>query len=140
MQKRRLRIFPDTNLFIASAKSGITKSTALIFKLCFSEEIELVGNSVLLEEYRRYKEYLGRSGSILLEVIEEKIRLVEPDIHSVEICKKFMPKNEFADIYHASTCLKADAILITNDKHFDEIKKRRVIQIWSIKEAIENLL
>ena len=46
-----MRVFPDTNVFISAAKSGITKSTALIFKLCFDESIELIGNSVLLEEY-----------------------------------------------------------------------------------------
>jgi len=140
LQKRKLRVFPDTNLFISSAKSGITKSTALMFKLCFSEEIELIGNSILLEEFKKYEELLGKSGKILLEIIRDRIQLIEPDYENIETCKMFMPEDEFADLYHASTCLKAEAIMITNDRHFDKIKKAELIRVWSISEAIRNLL
>ena len=40
----------------------------------------------------------------------------------------------------ASTCLKAEAVMITNDKHFDKIKKAGLIRVWSISEAIRELL
>ncbi len=140
MPKRRLRVLPDTNLFISSAKSGITESTALIFKLCFSEEIELIGNSVLIGEFERYEKVLGRSGRILLEIIKSKIKLIEPDKESLEICREFMPENEYADLYHAATCLKANAVIITNDKHFDRVKERGLIKVWNISEAIQKLL
>jgi len=140
LPKRSLRLFPDTNLFIAAAKSGITKSTALIFKICFDDSIELIGNSILLEEFERYQDLVGRSGRVLLEIIKNKIKLFEPDLEHLEACKPYFPENEFADLYHAATCLKAKATIITNDKHFDKIKKKGLIDVWSISEAIERLL
>jgi len=127
-------------LFIAAAKSGITKSTALIFKICFDDSIELIGNSILLEEFERYQDLVGRSGRVLLEIIKNKIKLFEPDLEHLEACKPYFPENEFADLYHAATCLKAKATIITNDKHFDKIKKKGLIDVWSISEAIERLL
>ena len=140
MPKRRLRLFPDTNLFIAAAKSGITKSTALIFKICFDDSIELIGNSILLEEFEKYQDLVGRSGKILLEIIKSKIKIFDPDKEHLEACKPYFPENEFADLYHAATCLKAKATIITNDKHFDKIKEKGLIDVWSISEATERLL
>ncbi len=136
---KKLKVLPDTNLFISAAKSGITKSTALIFKLCFDEAIELVGNSVLLEEYERYTELTGKSGRILLEIIRNRMRIEEPDRESIELCKPYIPEGEYADLYHAASCLKAKAVLITNDRGFEKIKKAGLIRVWSISEAIENL-
>ncbi|AIY89148.1 hypothetical protein GACE_2262 [Geoglobus acetivorans] len=44
-----------------------------MFRLCFSEEIELIGNSILLEEFKKYEKLLGKSGRILLEIIRGRI-------------------------------------------------------------------
>ena len=41
------------------------------------------------------------------------------------------------DIYHAATCLQEGAVLITNDRHFDRINDEKIIEVWSISEAIE---
>ncbi len=51
-----------------------------------------------------------------------------------------MPGTETADIYHAATCLKTGSILITNDKDFQELNKHRIIEVWSITEAIRKLI
>ena len=40
---------------------------------------------------------------------------------------------------HAATCLQADAIIVTNDKHFNKMKEAEVITIWSISEALIEL-
>jgi hypothetical protein len=45
----------------------------------------------------------------------------------------------FADMIHAATCFGADAILITEDKHFNKIKKSKLIEVWSKAEAIRRL-
>ena len=58
----------DTNVFIAAFKSGWTKTTELLLELLMNPEYELVGNSVLLEEYRRW----------LLRLIMEDPALQEP--------------------------------------------------------------
>ena len=138
--EKTIRVLPDTNLFIAASKSGITKSTALIFKLCFDPSIGLIGNSILADEFERYENLVGRSGKILLEIVKERIKVVEPDSTSIEKCKPYIPEKEFADLYHAATCLQTGAILITNDRHFDKIKEEGIIEVWSISEAIARLL
>ncbi|GEM_PF-4903421 len=48
-----------TNVFIAAFKSGWIKTTELLLELLTNPEYELVGNSVLLEEYRRWALKLG---------------------------------------------------------------------------------
>jgi hypothetical protein len=40
----------------------------------------------------------------------------------------------------AAACLQEGAVLITNDRHFDRIKKDEVIEVWGISDAIERLL
>jgi predicted nucleic acid-binding protein len=47
---------------------------------------------------------------------------------------------ELADAVHAATCLQSNAVLISNDKHFDKIRDMRIIEVWKISEAIEKLL
>ena len=44
------------------------------------------------------------------------------------------------DVVHAATCLYLDAVLITNDKHFDRIKVNGLIEVWSNTKAIKRLL
>ena len=44
----------DTNVFIAAFKSGYTKTTRLILRFLVDPSIELIANSVLLEEYRSW--------------------------------------------------------------------------------------
>jgi len=69
-----------------------------------------------------------------------KVTLIEPTKEHLEECKPYIHKDELADLYHAATCLKANAILITNDKHFDKIKKAGIIEVWSISRAIKEIL
>jgi len=49
----------ETNVFIAAFKSGRTKTTELLLELLTNKDYELVGNSVLLEEYRKWAQKLG---------------------------------------------------------------------------------
>jgi len=55
-------------------------------------------------------------------------------------CAVFFPESELADMIHAACCLSTEAILITNDRHFDRIKENGLITVWNIVEAIKNLL
>jgi predicted nucleic acid-binding protein len=63
-----------------------------------------------------------------------------PSEEYVSDCKQYFPKNEMADAVHAATCLQSNAVLISNDKHFDKIRKLKIIEVWKISEAIEKLL
>lgn len=58
----------------------------------------------------------------------------------MDIVKSFFPETESADIYHAATCLKTNCILITNDKDFLGLKRAKLVEIWTISEAIRKLL
>ena len=137
----------DTNVFIAAFKSGWTKTTELLLELLTSPEYELVGNSVLLEEYRRWALRLGMEDPALQELamtlyslLKDKMRIVEPDKEHLEACKPYFPESERADLYHAATCLKTGAILISNDRHFDEIRRAKIIEVLRTSEAIRRTL
>ena len=56
-----------TNVFIAAFKSGWTKTTELILELLTNKDYELVGNPVLLEEYRKWAQKLGSENPALQE-------------------------------------------------------------------------
>jgi len=40
----------------------------------------------------------------------------------------------------AATCFKENVILITNDNDFKKVKEEGIIKIWSVSEAIRNLM
>jgi len=84
----------DTNVFIAAAKRGWTRTTDLVLRLVDGEE-DLIANEALIGEYRKYASELGDYGQLL-----------------------------------------AGGILISNDRHFDKIKEARIIEVWTISEAI----
>ena len=91
----------DTNVFIAAFKSGWTKTTELLT----SPEYELVGNSVLLEEYRRWAfrlivedPALQEPAMTLYSLLKNKIRIMEPDKEHLEACKPYFPESEKADL------------------------------------------
>ena len=91
----------DTNVFIAAFKSGWTKTTELLLELLTSPEYELVGNSVLLEEYRRWALRLGMEDPTLQEpamtlysLLKERMKLVEPDKEHLEACASYFPESE----------------------------------------------
>jgi predicted nucleic acid-binding protein len=69
----------------------------------------------------------------------DRMNTINPEERYVEICRSYFPKDEYSDIIHAATCLQTGAILITNDKHFDRVKEKRIIKVWSIAEAIEEI-
>ena len=106
-------------------------------------QLSLLETAFCWKSLRSTKTWLAdlvRFYKILLEIIKSKIRIFDPDKEHLEACKPYFPENEFADLYHAATCLKAKATIITNDKHFDKIKEKGLIDVWSISEAIERLL
>jgi len=137
----------DTNVFIAAFKSGWTKTTKLLLELLSNPEYELVGNSVLLEEYKRWAlrlsmedPVLQEPATILYSLLKNRMRIVEPDREHLEVCMPYFPESEKADLYHAATCLKTDASLISNDKHFDEIRRAGLIRVLKTGEAIREIL
>ncbi len=144
---RRKRYMIDTNVFIAAFKSGYTATTKLLLELIFDDSIELVGDDVLIKEYEKWFNIITAKyteikdlATLLLTLILSRIKVVEPEPSHMEKVKKYIPETEEADAYHAATCLKTGATLITNDRDFQELKKNKIINVWTITEAIRNIL
>lgn len=127
----------DTNVFISAVKGGWTKTTDLLLYLLTNPDFEIVANDVLIAEYEKYAERFEAEG--FFEFLKSRVNIVNPSGDEIEVCKQYFPEKELADAVHAATCLKAKAVLITNDRDFEKIKKAGLIRVWSISEAIENL-
>lgn len=145
MQKKSFMV--DTNVFIAAFKSGYTTTTKLLQKLLSDPNVNLVVDDILLKEYEKWFEILAlkipeikEQAKLLFSIIKAKAKLQIPDRESIERVKPYLPEGELADIYHAATCLKTNSILITNDKDFQDLQKAGIIKIWSISDAIKEIL
>jgi len=71
--------------------------------------------------------------------MKEKCKDVEPDEEQIKRCKQYF-ESCYADMIHAATCLKSGAAILTNDKHFAEIGKSELIEVWDISYAITHIL
>jgi predicted nucleic acid-binding protein len=127
----------DSNLFIAAVRSGWTKSSELLSAL-LDGSAELVANKALLAEYEKYAQQL--EAEYIFLYLKSRIILISVSDEEIQRCKRFFPESQFSDAVHAATCLQSGALLITNDKHFDKIKDDGLIRVWTISEAIRNLL
>jgi predicted nucleic acid-binding protein len=134
---RSSRYLLDNNVFIAAVKRRWTKSTELIYYLLDSSA-ELFANELLILEYEKYAKTLGTYE--FLDYLKKTLIQVNPSQEEIDTCAAFFPESELSDIVHAATCLYTDAVLITNDHHFDEIKKAGIIEVWSSTKAIKRLL
>ena len=89
-------------------------------------------------EYEKYANTLGTF--VLLDYLKKAVIQVNPSQEEIDTCAPFFPESELSDIVHAATCLYADAVLITNDNHFNKIKTAELIEVWSNTKAIKRLL
>jgi predicted nucleic acid-binding protein len=144
------RFVVDTNVFVAAIRpfsrsrrkaSMGTRSLALLLRLINDADVELFANLLLLDEYKRLGEELDSETSdlILGQLTARTHEVGGLDERAVARCRPYLPPREDADVLHAATCLQLGAVLITNDKDFDRIRDSRVIEVWSISEAIERL-
>ena len=143
MPRSRRNILLDTNVFVAAVKYPKKQSDTLrlILHMIVSEDIQLVGHELLVEEMVRYAEEFGsETASWILGALLGKMRLVPVSENLVRLCRNYIETPDLADVIHAAACLKSDAVLITNDKHFGRVKDEGIVEVWSISEAIEKLL
>ena len=124
---KSIRLFlVDTNLFIAATKNPKKETTSLRLLLYLIDDtaIALIGNEFLIMEMEKYaKVFESIRGKEILRKLIDKTEVVDVDEKYLRLCKSYFPEDELIDIYHAATCLQTDAILITNDRHFDKISE-----------------
>jgi len=133
----------DSNVFIAAIRNPRKQTTTLrlLVKIVEDPDITLVADELLLDEMLRYAELLkSQTAATIVAALLTKTTIVRVPRNYRKICKTYVETPDRADILHAGTCLQTGAILITNDHHFDRIRKEGIIKVWSITEAIERLL
>jgi len=139
LHEKSTRFLLDTNVFIAAAKRGWTKTTELVIRLIDGQE-DLIADEALMGEYGRYAKDLGNYGQLLLYRLLQKVVVLEQSDDEIARCLPFFPESQEADVLHAATYLSARRILISNDKHFEKIRSAEIIEVWTISEAIDRLL
>ena len=130
----------DTNLFIAAIKNPKreTASLRLLMELTDDTTVVLIGNEFLIMEMEKYAQvFESKRGKEILRRLMDKTEVMDVDEKFLHLCKSYFPEDQLIDIYHAATCLQESAVLITNDKHFDRINSKNIIEVWSISKAIE---
>ena len=138
-----LKFLLDTNVFVSAIKDPRKQTGALRLILYIIGEagIGLVGNDILVEEMVRYAELLrSETAATLLCALIAKVEIVNVRENYLKICKSYIETLDKADILHAATCLQTDAVLISNDQHFNRIRDEGIIRVWSTTEAIKKLL
>ncbi len=132
----------DSNVFIAGIKNPRkqTGTLKLLLSLIEDSNIELVGDELLVEEMLRYAELLhSPTATTMVAALMGKTTIVRTTENFRKICKTYIDTPDKADVLHAATCLQTGAIMISNDRHFDRIRKQRIIEVWTITEAIKAL-
>ena len=129
----------DTNVFVSALK--IPGKALELFMELLGKKYEIIGNIYLLDEYLRYSEQMPSDAArFLLMEFCAKMQVADVAPRFVKICRPYFPHKETVDVVLAATCLQEGAVLITNDRHFDRIKKEGVIEVWSISDAIKKIV
>ncbi len=132
----------DTNVLIAAMKNPRkqTQTLRLLAKIIEDPNIKLVANDLLVEEMLRYAELLrSPTAATIVAALIGKTSLVKVSQNYRAICKAYVKTPNKADVLHAATCLQADTVMISNDRHFNRIGDEGIIKVWSIADAIKKL-
>lgn len=133
----------DNNVFVAAIAhpKRSTGTLRLILHMIADYRVRLVGNTYLAEEMMRYTEiYPSETATLLIEAMASKIEFIDVDGKYLKICRGYISTSDLTDIAHAATCLQTGSTLISDDRHFDRIREEGIIDVWSTKTAIDELL
>ncbi|MBU2559411.1 PIN domain-containing protein, partial [archaeon] len=112
----------------------------LLAGLIEDQSITLVGNDLLVEEYLKYaKAFKSETVFWIVSALLDRMKLVNVGEGHIRACKPHIKTPDRVDILHAAACLKAGAILITNDRHFNKIRAAGIIEVWGISKALDEI-
>ena len=129
----------DTNVFVSAIRRPLrlTDTFRLLVRLLAPKEFWLVGNEVLAREYLRYaRVFPSPTASALAVRLLEATELVPVEERFLRACAPHFPPDAAADCVHAATCLRTGAILVSNDKHFQAIRRAGLVPVLTATEAI----
>jgi predicted nucleic acid-binding protein len=129
----------DASVFVAAIhrQDKVTGTRRLLTHLVNDPRVSLVANPYLVQEYLDHSAELeSEKLAELVELLLDKCELLEVESRFVTACAEVIGKDDPADLMHAATCLKLGAILIARDKRFDALKKKNMVEVWSIEDAM----
>ncbi len=129
----------DTNVLVAAINAPVrqTATYRLVVRLLERPDARLVGDEVLAEEYLRYAQvFPSPTGKALLSALLGRLEIVHVDDRFLAACAPYFAAEENADRLHAGACLQLGAVLVSNDRHFEPVRKAGVISVLSVTEAI----
>ena len=129
----------DTNVYVSAVKDPLneTETFRLIIRLLQDERFGLVGSDVLALELLRYAErFPSATAATLATAMLEKMSIVRVEERFIVACSSYFPPQSVADCLHAATCLQTGAVLVSNDRDFDKIRKAGLVDVLRTSEAI----
>jgi predicted nucleic acid-binding protein len=133
----------DNNVFVAAIAhpKRATGTLGFILHMIADPSLRLAGNIYLAEEMIRYTEvFPSETATLLIEALASKMELIAVEGKYLKICRGYLGTSDQSDITHAATCLNTGSTLISDDHHFDRIRDEGIIEVWTTKKAIDELL
>lgn len=132
-----------TNVYVSAVKNPLkeTETFRLIIHLLEDERFNLVGSDILALELLRYAEqFPSATAATLATAMLEKMLIVRVEERFIVACSPYFPPSSLADCLHAATCLQTGAVLVSNDRDFDKIRKAGLVDVLTTSEAIRRWL
>ncbi len=129
----------DTNVFVSAGKHPAreTRTYRLIVSLLEREDFRLVGNDILALEYLRYAEvFPSPTATALASAILQRMEIVRVEEPFLLACAPYFRSGNGSERVHAATCLQTGATLVSNDRHFEPIRKVGVVRVLTVTEAV----
>ena len=136
---RAAAVLLDTNVLVSAIKDPArqTATFRLLVRLLERADLRLVGNEVLAEEYLRYAEvFPSPTAKALLSALLERIEIVRVEDRFLSACAPYFAAEDVADRLHAATCLQLGSVLVSNDRHFERIRRAGLIPVRTVTEAV----
>ena len=136
---RAAAVLLDTNVLVSAIKDPArqTATFRLLVRLLERADLRLVGNEVLAEEYLRYAEvFPSPTAKALLSALLERMEIVRVEDRFLPACAPYFAAEDITDRLHAATCLQLGSVLVSNDRHFERIRRAGLIPVRTVTEAV----
>ncbi|MDD9953463.1 MAG: PIN domain-containing protein [Candidatus Woesearchaeota archaeon] len=92
----------------------------LLAQICSRDDIIIISRIVIAELQKYHKKEIQE----IMEFFESTLKYVDIEEHQLEFATHFASRRnvQVADACHALLARKNDAILVTQDKHFEKLK------------------
>lgn len=64
------------------------------------------------------------------------MEIVRVEDRVLSACAPYFAAADIADPLHAATCLRLGAVLVSNDRHFEPIRRAGLIPVYAVTEAV----